>query len=54
MGILSILGIILLLCLLIPVVITLVCGAGFIIAFSDVIVAVIIIGLLIKLFKRKK
>lgn len=51
---LSILTIILLTIAVITAVITLMCGAGFIVAFGDLIVFGLIIGLLIKLFKRKK
>ena len=51
---LSILTTILLTIAIIAAVITLACGAGFIVVFGDIIVAALIIGLIIKLFKKKK
>ena len=51
---LSILTIILISIAIVAAVIALACGAGFIVAFGDLIVAALIIGLIIKLFKRKK
>lgn len=51
---LSILTTILLTIAIIAAVITLACGAGFIVVFGDIFVAALIIGLIIKLFKKKK
>ena len=51
---LSVLTIILLTIAIIAAVTVLTCGAGFIVAFGDIIIAALIIGLIIKLFKRKK
>ena len=51
---LSILLVALLAVVIVAAFITVVSGAGFIIAFGDVIVCGLIIGLIIKLFKRKK
>lgn len=51
---LSILTVVLLAIVIFAAVIALVCGAGFVAVFGDVIVAVLIISLIIKLFKRKK
>lgn len=51
---LSILTITILSIAIIAAVIALTCGAGFIVAFGDLIVCGLIIALLFKLFKRKK
>ena len=51
---LSILTIILLAIVMIAAVITVMCGAGFIVVFGDMIIAALIITLIIKLFRRKK
>ena len=51
---LSILGIVLLAIAIFAVVTALVCGVGFIAMFGDLIMAALIIGVIIKLFKKKK
>ena len=51
---LSILTVIVLAIVIVAAAIALVCGAGFIAVFGDLIVAALIIGLIVKLFKRKK
>ena len=51
---LSVLTVVLLAIAIIAAVIALVCGAGFIAVFGDIIVAALIIGLIIKLFNGKK
>jgi len=51
---LSVLMVILLAVAIVAAVITLMCGAGFIVAFGDVIICGLVIALLVKLFKRKK
>lgn len=50
----SILSIALLVIAVVATIIALACGAGFIAVFGDLIVCGLIIGLLIKLFRRKK
>ena len=51
---LSILTVALLAIAIVAAVITVMCGAGFIVAFGDVIICGLVIALIIKLFKRKK
>ena len=51
---LSILTVVLLTIAIIGAAIAVMCGAGFIVAFGDIIIAALIIVGLFKLFKRKK
>lgn len=51
---LSILTVIALAIAIVAAVITVMCGAGFIVAFGDIIIAVLIICMIVKLFKGKK
>lgn len=51
---LSILTVVLLALLGVALLITLVCGGAFLAVFGDLLVCALIIGLIIKLFRRKK
>jgi hypothetical protein len=51
---LSVLTVIFIAIAIIAAVVALVCGAGFIFVFGDIIIAALIIGLFIKLFKRNE
>lgn len=51
---LTVLTTILLSIAIITAVIALMCGAGFIVAFGDLLVCGLIIALIVKLFKKKK
>lgn len=51
---LSILVIVLLVLAVVASLIALVCGSAFLLVFGDLIIAALIIGLIIKLFRRKK
>lgn len=51
---LSVLTIILLSAVIIATTIAVMCGAGFIFVFGDIIIAALIVALLVKLFKKNK